>query len=608
MDIRLIESFKATVDDSPKVDPTKVNAEAVKRGYFVTEAACNQDVLKWLQTTEADVNSTFYKEWKEVKTRSRVELFIDQVLHYITTYGTNFESEFVYTRNDGQRPSFKFDRHYVIDVITKEELLARCLKMLSGSALKQETMEAVADYVIANQADINVDAIANKEAQVYICEKTDRVPSTPQAFLRYLVYVATGETLLIKNARLYQMIMEADSSAKRKCAKAFAALTEEQMVNMAGSFYRYKPIFLAFRHIISLKTRKNVNRIRQLARKHHKPVYAPADHAFDPAIPLDDVKKAVAGLTPFKKVSIWRSANMRIDSYGQSVSHAYVVRNGKVHYEHVSKKDNQPDFVRLQAVRDIVRDSIVETVRSKRNGSCIVRLPDTVHIALPTSEKNFIGDYPFGTTIDVAEHNVFGIYWRNEWGTYDYDLSMRDNAGHTYGWNSSYYNDKKSIVYSGDMVSAEPEAAECMYVSGDFIKKADRIAYLCCNQYNGSPRSKFKAFFSRADKCPPRGAMVDPSTIVVEGEIRIAGKMTLFGVISKDKVALIGFNYGNSIVGSQVDATSVMEELTRMAFLTPTLSEVLTAAGYTVVDSTYEGEVDLDFSKLTRDSLIDFIS
>ena len=608
MDIRLIELFKVTVDDSPKVDPSKVNAEAVKRGYFVTEAACNQDVLKWLKTTEADVNSTFYKEWKEVKERSRLELFIDQVMHYITTYGTNFESEFVYTRNDGQRPSFKFDRHYLIDVVTKEELLARCLKMLSGSALKQETMEAVADYVIANQAEVNVDAIANKEAQVYICEKTGRVPSTPQAFLRYLVYVATGETLLIKNAKLYQKIMDADSSAKRKCAKAFAALTEEQMVNMAGSFYRYKPIFLAFRHIISLKTRKNVNRIRQLARKHHKPVYAPADHAFDPAIPLDDVKKAVAGLTPFKKVSIWRSANMRIDSYDRSVSHAYVVRNGKVHFESVDRKHNRPDLVRLEAVRDIVRDSIVETVRSKRNGSCIVRLPASVNIALPTSEKNFIGDYPFGTTIDVAEHNVFGIYWRNEWGTYDFDLSMRDDKGNTYGWNSAYTNKKQSIVYSGDMTNADPEAAECMYVSGEFIKNADRIAYLCCNQYNGNPGSKFKAFFSRADKCPPRGAMVDPSTIVVEGEVRIAGKMTLFGILSKDKAALIGFNYGNAIVGSKVDATSVMEELTRMAFLTPTLSEVLTAAGYTVVDSTYEGEVDLDFSKLTRDSLIDFIS
>ena len=606
MDIRLIELFKVTLDDSPKVPFAEVNKEAMKRGYIVTEAACNKKVLKWLKETSVDVNATFYKEWKQVTSKTRVELFIDQILHYITTYGTNFESEFVYTCNDGTRPEFKFDKYRVIDVISKEDLLARCVKMLSGSALKQETMQAVADYVLDNQVDIDVDSIGNKEAQVYICDKTGRVPSSPQGFLRYLVYLATGETLLIKNKATLEKLMAADSGKKKQCAKAIAALTEEQMVNMAGSFYRYKPLFLAFRHIISAKTRKNINRIRQLARKHHKPVYAPADHAFDPKVPLEDVKKALAGLTPFKKVSIWRSALMRLDESGDG-QHVYIVRNGKIHTEKFYESETDTD--RANAILDLVRESIVETVRSKKTGNGFVRLPDVVELALPTSEKNFIGDYPFGTRVAIADNNVFGIYWREEWGTRDFDLSMVDANGSSYSWCTNYCNGGKSgnVVYSGDMTSADPEAAECMYVRGSFIKNTG-LGYLLCNQFSGMPDSKFKAFFSRADKCPPRGAMVDPSTIQVEGEIKIAGRCTLFGIINDKYAALFGFNYGQARVGYAVNAREVMVELSRMAFCTPTLKEVLEAAGYTVVNSSYEGDVEFDFSNVTRDTLIDFIS
>ena len=607
MDIRLIELFKVTLDDAPKVAFDTVNKEAMKRGYIVTEAACNRSVLNWLKATSADVNSTFYKEWKQVTSKTRTELFLDQILHYITTYGTNFESEFVYTCNDGQRPTFKFDKYRVIDVITPEDLLARCVKMLSGSALKQETMEAVADYVLANKADIDIDTIVNKEAMVYVCEKTGRVPSTAQGFLRYLVYIATGETLLIKNKATLERLINADSSKKKRCAKAIAALTEDQMVKMAGSFYRYKPLFLAFRHIVSAKTRKNINRIRQLARKHHKPVYAPADHAFDPSVPLEDVKKAIAGLTPFKKVSIWRSALMRLDSDGEDGHHVFVVRNGKVHLEKFYSS-TQVDVERINAVIEIVRDSIVETVRNKKTGNGVVRLNDVVELALPTSEKNFIGDYPFGTRVAIADDNVFGIYWREAWGTRDFDLSMVDANGNSYSWCTNYHNGNGDVVYSGDMTYADPEAAECMYVRGSFIQKTG-LGYLLCNQYSGSPNSKFKAFFARANKVPSHGAMVDPSTIQVQGEIKIAGRCTLFGVINEHYATLFGFNYGQARVGINVsDSREVMVELSRMAFCTPMLKDLLEAAGYTVVDSKYEGEVEYDFTDVNRDTLIDFIS
>ena len=35
-------------------------------------------------------NSTFYKTWNDVTSKSRLHLLVDQLVHYMTTYGTDF--------------------------------------------------------------------------------------------------------------------------------------------------------------------------------------------------------------------------------------------------------------------------------------------------------------------------------------------------------------------------------------------------------------------------------------------------------------------------------------------------------------------------------------
>ena len=40
-----------------------------------------------------DLNKTFHKSWQKIKTSSRCELFIEQILHYMSTYGSDFQDE-----------------------------------------------------------------------------------------------------------------------------------------------------------------------------------------------------------------------------------------------------------------------------------------------------------------------------------------------------------------------------------------------------------------------------------------------------------------------------------------------------------------------------------
>ena len=46
-----------------------------------------------------DLNKTFHKSWEKIKNSTRIELVIEQILHYLSTYGTNFQGE-IYIPNE----------------------------------------------------------------------------------------------------------------------------------------------------------------------------------------------------------------------------------------------------------------------------------------------------------------------------------------------------------------------------------------------------------------------------------------------------------------------------------------------------------------------------
>ena len=108
---KLIDLFhKAirTIDENASVDFATLNRKAVKLGYVIHPYCCNRMVDKWLDTLTANHNATFYKEWNDVISKDRFELFLDQILHYATTYGTDFSLGNGFVPNDGATvPEFK---------------------------------------------------------------------------------------------------------------------------------------------------------------------------------------------------------------------------------------------------------------------------------------------------------------------------------------------------------------------------------------------------------------------------------------------------------------------------------------------------------------------
>ena len=80
----------------------------------------------------------------------------------------------------------------------------------SGIALTQETINLVFNVFDKLDYKINIDKIKNKEAKILVCQTNNLLPNDPVEFVRYLVYLATEKTLLIKNTETFTEIEQSN--------------------------------------------------------------------------------------------------------------------------------------------------------------------------------------------------------------------------------------------------------------------------------------------------------------------------------------------------------------------------------------------------------------
>ena len=189
--------FKKALKAS-NVDFAETNSVASKKGFLIHPDCCNTRVLDWLNTLPVNYNSTFYKSWKDVTSKNRMELFNDQIAHYMSTYGTDFKGT-PYIPNDNPAV-VAYEQYQVILPITEEEIEQKIQGMLgSGIAMSQDTIETCLSLLAEFNINIDINKVKNKEAMMILCKKLGKLPTKEEEMVRYLVYNYTEKTLLIKS-------------------------------------------------------------------------------------------------------------------------------------------------------------------------------------------------------------------------------------------------------------------------------------------------------------------------------------------------------------------------------------------------------------------------
>ena len=620
----LVKLFNISIEDPRnEVDYVTLNNFAMQVGYIVHPKACNLATQQFIRSISGNVNSTFYQTWEDVTSKTRFELFIDQLIHYVTTYGANFAQE-----GNGYVPNATpvgpvyislFKDYKVIMPCTEEDVYNRCMDMLtSGIAMKQDTIETIVDYVVEyvkvndllKSGEFDIDVIANREALTLLCDELGIAPNKKFDLFRYIMYKTTGSTLIIKNKATINAIIRSTTQFD------FNTLSEKQLISLSSIFYRFKPLFLAFKKTykgrdyystpVTSRNASVINKIRRMAPKYHTPleesvISTMLGKVYDSTVLIETATQ----MNTFQIIRLMNTIIERLNHTDEKVM--YIIRNGKMFVK--DSKSYSGMIMYYATVFNILKNELVSRLSEK---ATYVKYPKNMVLACPTSEKNFVGDLPFGTYMDLQNADSFvGIYWREEWGTHDFDLSVLSLDGNKIGWNADYYSNKYNpdIVYSGDMTSARPEATEIM-----LFKKGAQDGLVMVNRYNGRDGSKFRFFGGVEPNMKlKRNYMVDPNFIKFSADVVSDTTQQTLGLLNMGRFYVMALGSGNSIVSVQKGSTqnerynaSVLKAKSYLK-----LKDVLSTAGFIDVDSVEELPKDaqiLDLTQISRDTLINLFS
>lgn len=588
------------------------------------------------------MNSSFHKSWQKVRDADIEQLVVEQIAHYLTTYGKEHPEEYLFEKEiqwgvDGlsekvsELPDIEIDKvqdkDYVyipkealkipkinIDKIrllairgyTKKELKEKLLNLLcSGIALAEDTMKEVVDlslYLELSEKEIRL--TRNKEVRASLYEYLNLIPENPTEFLRLAIFKSIDKTLLIKDK---QTIEEINSKKNLGVLRLFVEYDRKYgLERLAEIFYRFKPLFLAFRTNKKLKT--ITNRIRKLAKKYHKPM--PEDYLNGITARIKrgekiDKKKFESELSKvntFRKVRLAYALKFRTKN-PQSI--IYKIRNGKGYATEFSFDKQEV----AERVLGIVVDSIAKDVSGQVRGKKVY-LPENIIYALPATEKQFTGNFPSGTYIKMSKDMVFGVHWENVKGhMIDLDLSLV-GVGGKYGWDSAYRSEGRDILFSGDITTApKPNGASELF----YVKRQVRKFFLMfVNYYNfdESIEVPIKIFVAKERVTKMRkNYIVNPNNVLMTTQSKINKKQTIAGLlaVTEDECR---FYFSQVSVGNSISSSNSKPAKNSRKYLksfyqnTLTLNGILEKAGAKITTNKKGCDIDLSPESLEKDSII----
>jgi len=588
----------------------EVLERTVRNGYLLSPGIIpNETMLNDIESVVGlsgkKMNSSFHKSWMVVRDADIMTLFIQQIIHYITTYGFErlgiYDEAAVYIPNEElEIPELKENIPLIyIKAFTADEILEKIITLGSGVALAKQTLGAIMTIVVAMRYHPNfVEQIKNRELKGMLIDHYGLTPTEPVEFLRHVILKLTDESLLIKNQYLLNKIKEANG-------KFLDELMKNAPKNLASIFYRFKPIFLAFKSISKNKT--FYNDLRRKAKTMHVPLPEDFLNSVTAKLKTGDIHSKIL-LDALSKVNIYRKIRLanallyRLDSPDTIV---YRIRNGRGWIEEFDWPETKRDIT--EKVLKIIKKNIADSLNVKGKTFYI---PAGIVYAMPATEKQFTGNLPTGSYVSVSENLVVGIHWTNNSFRVDLDLSLL-GTDMKYGWDANYRSNSRSILFSGDVTDArKPNGASEMFFIDD---KLNESFLLNVNYYNYRVNNPVNCkIFAASEKTPTRSYrknhMVDPNNVKLSTAIEITEKQNFLALITRRKnenrVYFANINIGNAISSRSNEASGrILDYLVGCSLNNLKLNDILTIAGAEITHEKPNLEQEIDYIDLSPDAI-----
>lgn len=642
--------------------------DGLKYGLLIPDTADKEIVDEAIKQYGKDGkkwNETFHKDFEIVKNAPIEDLIAQQIIHYITTYGFEslglYDSDLVYIPNEKlEIPGLDKDsgvEFITIKPITENELTEKLMVLLtSGIALSEQTIKDImvlSDYIDKDRFD----EISNREIKTALYDKYNIMPRNPEEFLRFLIFKTTGNTLKIQDDNTINSIKDCDKKIAFRMLKSYIDNTPNGYSKLSSIFLRNKNLFLAFKNKDDNKEINTIiNKLRKLAIKNHKPLKKNildclTDENVD--INLTSLQEELNNITIFREIRIINGILYRLKGTENIV---YKIRNGKSYV----KKLNDPKTKyteRLGYLYKIIYNHLKNRISLKVKDK-IIYIPDNITYAAPTSEKQFNGNIPEGSYLEIprGEDLVYGVHWTNilngvnqESSYYgempsrgseervDLDLKQM-NKSEIFGWDASYRSKSGNILFSGDVTDApNPNGAtELFYVDKNYGYGAFLITL---NMFTGNSQDvPFEFVIAKGDGTDIRkNYVINPNNILekIDMIIKKSERQMVVGFISIGET--IKFYFNDFSAGASV-RTSRQDDITLGAFdylqayskVQLKLNDLLKDSGAKIINEpTYKklivtideegnevsqeekevsADIDLSTSAITKETLIDLLS
>lgn len=563
--------------------------------------------------TELQLKSSFYKTWQEHDNRGEVGRFVDQMLHYIGTYcfGVCLEPNDVELTEDD-----RVMKHFItIEVLEKKEIVNKLTNLFeSGIALESQDIDAaIAAFIDYGLTNVN---LKNKEMMIRLARDYAIMPKDASYVIRIMYDIATDGAQYIKSRRALRAVefalKQGDSryygferfEQKRKellrqvSSVLVNAVATYGIDELGKTFRQHKATWLVFRKYMDKYDRSLINKIKRASEKNHIKGHTETYATMDEKAFTKFVKNA----TIYQLVTIINYFN-RLET--ETDYELYRVRNGLPFVKDVSNRKVADCSMRRAFVENEMRERYATKFADQK-----WYLPKGLDVKMPTSMKNFVGEYPMYTSYEVDGDNQqlqFGIAWAGDHPHQhvDIDLHAVSANGNHIGWNSRHAS---GMTHSGDMISVNAFGLAAEYVKIN-RQIADDVILLNMSVYSSAKQlDKIHVIIGDGKVDGEKLRSIQESKHILHRFVFNPAEVTngsTFAACVDNKIVLTNFVTNSRIPNVELQS-AMANSIQRSVDTSMSLVEFARIVGIDVVEEQVEGA--FDFTNVSRSDFTDLFT
>lgn len=287
---------------------------------------------------------SFHKSWDKIATESIEQLISEQLLNYFSTYGLenaglkalNYVPVEKILTNLDEKPAI--EAFTVVHVLSVDELREKLIDYLKNTKAPHRDAVEWVKALLPLAEGIKVDDIKSFEIKIMYCDLYNLVPTEAQDFLRFAIFKATNgtTTTLVKDDATIEVL-----KLFARTSLAVKMFESADLTSLSRSFYRFKPLFLAFKANEQLTS--VINKIRRLAVRNHQPVSGFTVSNLMNLLVQNRKSDAVEVISKADRRELIKLINFARQEISLQ-AHVYNIRNGKVFVKAQSDSTPAPGY------------------------------------------------------------------------------------------------------------------------------------------------------------------------------------------------------------------------------------------------------------------------